>query len=216
MGNFTPLIPDWTVLFNSQFLIVDMANVMNLFPFILKNEGGYVNDPADAGGQTNKGVTLATWRQVGYDKDGDGDIDVDDLRLLSDGDVLNRVLKPHYWDRWNADQIKSQKIANILVDWVWASGAHGIKIPQRILGVTADGIVGPETLAALNDAGPDTLFTSIFNARIDFIHQIVDKSIAAYEAKIKRKATEKELLKYTNKRFRRGWLNRLEELKSLK
>ena len=47
-----------------------MANVDILLPFILKYEGGFVNDPADSGGATNKGVTIATWRSVGYDKDG--------------------------------------------------------------------------------------------------------------------------------------------------
>jgi hypothetical protein len=31
-------------------------------------------------------------------------------------------LKSLYWDKWKADQIKSQSVANILVDWVWASG----------------------------------------------------------------------------------------------
>ena len=77
------------------------------------------------------GVTIGTWKSCGYDKDGDGDIDVDDLHLLTREDVVKRVLKPHYWDRWKADDIKSQSVANILVDWVWASGAHGIKIPQR-------------------------------------------------------------------------------------
>ena len=117
-----------------------MADVKNLAPFILKWEGGFVNDPDDLGGATNMGVTIGTWKSCGYDKDGDGDIDVDDLHLLTREDVVNRVLKPHYWDRWKADLVKSQSVANILVDWVWASGAHGIKIPQKLLGVTVDGV----------------------------------------------------------------------------
>jgi lysozyme family protein len=171
-----------------------MANVKNLFPFILKWEGGFANDPDDAGGATNKGVTIATWRQVGYDKDGDGDIDVDDLKLISDDDVLNHVLKPHYWDRWKADRIHSQKIANILVDWMWGSGANGIKIPQRLLGVTVDSIVGPKTLAAVNSRNPDELFDLIYQARITYIEDICRKRPA-------------------NMKFRRGWLNRLEDLK---
>lgn len=173
-----------------------MADVRILFPFILKWEGGFVNDPADLGGATNKGVTISTWKQVGYDKDGDGDIDVDDLRLLTDDDVLNRVLKPHYWDRWKADQIQSQRVANILVDWVWGSGANGIRIPQRVLGVAVDGIVGPKTINAVNAANPDELVEAIYNERAAFIDRICQSRPA-------------------NKKFKRGWLNRLEAIRKI-
>ena len=192
-----------------------MANIDKLLPFILKWEGGFVNDPADKGGATNKGVTIATWKQCGYDKDGDGDIDVSDLKLISNADVRDRVLRPYYWNRWKADDIKSQKVANILVDWVWGSGAHGIKKPQMLLGVAADGIVGPKTLAAVNSANPDDLFDSIYKARETFLKNIVNASVASYEKKIGRKATEKELLKYTQKRFLKGWLNRLADIKKI-
>lgn len=193
-----------------------MANVDSLLPYILKFEGGFVNDPADAGGATNKGVTIATWRQVGYDKDGDGDIDVADLKLLTNADVRNRVLKPAFWDRWKADRIKSQGVANILVDWVWGSGKHGIVIPQRLLGVVPDGIVGEKTLAAVNATDPRQLFDAIFEARKKFLHDITNQSIARYESKIGRKATEAELKKHTNKRFIKGWLNRLEAIKQFR
>ena len=193
-----------------------MANVDSLLPYILKFEGGFVNDPADAGGATNKGVTIATWRQVGYDKDGDGDIDVADLKMLTDAYVRDRVLKPAFWDRWKADRILSQGVANILVDWVWGSGKHGIVIPQRVLGVTPDGIVGEKTLAAVNAANPQQLFDAIFEARKKFLNDITAQSVAKYERKIGRKATEAELKKHTNKRFINGWLRRLEAIKEFR
>lgn len=192
-----------------------MAKVDILLPYILKWEGGYVNDPADTGGDTNKGVTISTWKQVGYDKDGDGDIDVSDLKMLTNADVRDRVLKPHFWDRWKADLIQSQKVANILVDWVWTSGKHGIVIPQRLLGLTPDGIVGNKTLSAVNRVDPNVLFNEIYKARVKFLNDITTSSVSAYERKIGRKATEKELLRYTKKRFLKGWLLRLTDIKSI-
>ena len=170
-----------------------MAKVELLAPKILKWEGGFVNDPLDAGGATNKGVTIATWRACGYDKDGDGDIDVDDMRLLTVADAT-MVLKRYYWDRWQADRIENQSVADILVDWVWASGVHGIKIPQRILGVTVDGKVGNQTIAAVNAAEPSVLFKQIWLARKDFLNGIVQRNPS-------------------QKRFIKGWLNRLNDFK---
>ena len=171
-----------------------MADVNKLAPYILKWEGGFVDHKADKGGATNMGVTIATWRQNGYDKDGDGDIDVIDLKLLTKQDVINRILKPHYWDRWKADQIVSQPIANILVDWVWGSGKWGIIIPQRLLGVEADGIVGQQTITAVNKQKPADLFARIKASRVEFLNNIV-----------KNDPSQRVFLK--------GWLNRLNDLK---
>jgi lysozyme family protein len=193
-----------------------MAKVETLGKWILKWEGGFVDDPADAGGATNKGVTLKTWRSVGYDKDGDGDIDVDDLRTITDCEVIYRVLKPHYWDRWRADEIKSQRLANILVDWVWGSGRNGIVIPQAILCVKADGIVGEKTLLALNGADEEWLLGELFTARLNFIDKIVKESVGKYTQKVGYNASDAELLRHTNKRFERGWLNRLADIKNIK
>ena len=168
-----------------------MAKIELLAPFIIRWEGGFVDDPDDSGGATNMGVTITTWKKVGYDITGDGIIDVTDLKLLTKDDVINKVLKPHYWDRWRADEIKNQSIANILVDWVWASGAHGVKIPQKLLGVIVDGIVGPRTLTALNEyQDQKELFDKIKAARVEFIEEICRQ-------------------RSKNNKFKKGWLNRL-------
>lgn len=189
-----------------------MAKVEILAPYIKKWEGGFVNDPTDRGGATNKGVTLSTYTQYckrkGYPRP-----TVDRLRRLTDAEWLD-ILKSMYWDRWQADRIESQCVANILVDWVWGSGVYGITIPQRLLGVQRDGVVGDVTLGALNGRG-SAFFERLYAARVQYLHDITNSSVRRYEARLGRKATERELLRYTNKRFLRGWLNRLEDIRRL-
>ena len=170
-----------------------MADVNLLVPKILKWEGGFVDDPSDHGGSTNMGVTISTWRQVGYDKDGDGDIDTDDIRLLTRADAT-WVLKKFYWDRWKADEIHNQSVAEILVDWVWASGKWGILIPQRILQVADDGIVGPMTISTVNQADQFHFHHRIAIARYQFLNDLV-KRIPSQA------------------RFIKGWLSRLNDFK---
>ena len=191
-----------------------MASIDKLIPFILKWEGGFANDPTDRGGATNKGVTIATYeaycKRKGYPRP-----TVEQLKNIPDAH-WREIVKTMYWDKWHADEIHSQKVANILVDWVWASGIHGIKKPQALLGVKADGIVGNKTLSAVNFADPDQLFEAILKERVKFNNGIVSRSVAAYEKKIGRKATEKELSNYTQKRFLSGWMNRLNDIKKLR
>jgi len=165
-----------------------MADIKLLAPKIAQWEGKYVDDPLDKGGATNMGVTISTWQQLGYDKNHDGHIDKQDIKLLDYNDFS--IILRKYWDTWQADNIVNQSIANILVDWVWGSGKWGIIIPQRILGVVADGSVGPKTIDALNRANQEILFKSIFAARVKFLNDIV-----ANDPK--------------QKRFLQGWMNRL-------
>lgn len=166
-----------------------MAKIDNLGQFILSWEGGFANDPADRGGATNKGVTIATWKAQGWDKNHDGKIDVADLKLITDDDALY-IMKRNFWDRWKADDIKSEPVACLLVDWVWGSGVWGIKIPQDMLGVKADGIVGPKTLRALGSQDPHQFFERLKTRREQYLRDICKSRPA-------------------NNKFLKGWLNRL-------
>lgn len=168
-----------------------MAKIELYFPKVLKYEGGFVNDPTDRGGATNMGVTLDTWRSMGYDKDGDGDIDAYDIKLLSKEDAM-MVCKVGYWDRWRADSIKNQSVAETLVEWVWGSGKWGIIIPQRILGVVADGRVGIKTITAVNNANQKWLHEKIREAKLKFIHELIENHPE-------------------QSKFKKGWLRRINE-----
>ena len=169
-----------------------MAKIEDLSPIVAKWEAGFVNDPKDKGGATNMGITIGTWRQIGYDKDGDGYIDVQDIRLLDERD-FGCVLKV-YWNRWQANRIINQSIANLLVDWVFTSGKWGVKIPQRILKIEPDGIVGNQTLNAINLVNQKVFFDAVFEARKKFFHDIVKNDPS-------------------QRKFLKGWLNRLNDFK---
>jgi lysozyme family protein len=160
-----------------------MAKSEILKPFILSWEGGFANIPGDRGGATNKGVTIATYRSV-FGKERT----VEDLKTITDIEWLH-IFNTLFWSRWKADDIESQSIANLLVDWVWTSGSYGIRIPQRVLGVSIDGSVGTKTLAVVNEY-PDQkeLFRKLWKEREDFFRKI---------------ATGPQ------KKFLAGWLNRL-------
>lgn len=172
-----------------------MAEIKKFEPFILKWEGGakYTNKKSDKGGATKYGITIATWRTVGYDKNGDGKIDEKDVKLITEDD-FKKVLKRNFWDKWKADQIKNQKVAEILVDWLWNSGKWGIIKPQQLLGVNADGIVGAKTLAAVNNyPNQRKLFESLKNARKAYIDKVIKNDPS----------------QIVNKK---GWLNRINSI----
>lgn len=168
-----------------------MASVDGLLPHLLKWEGGYVCDPDDLGGATNMGVTMNTYiaycRRKGYPVP-----TVTRLKNLSKKQWTD-ILRTMYWERFGADGISSQSVANICVDWLWLSGSVAIKRVQEIVGVKVDGIVGVKTLAAINSRSPLSLFGAIKQARKEHIDEIC-------EARPK------------NEKFRRGWLNRLNDL----
>lgn len=163
-----------------------MASYKKLKPIVLKWEGGYAGN-IDGQICTMKGVTLATFRNCfGKSKT------CKDLRNITDAQ-WDSIFIQKYWNRWSGDAIKSQAIANILVDWVWASGIYGIKYPQRVLGVVDDGIVGPKTIAAINNyPNQKELFQKLWN---------------------RRKKHFEALGKGSNAKFLKGWLNRLNDFK---
>jgi lysozyme family protein len=171
------------------------ASVDSFIPFVMKWEGGFALRASEPGGAVNMGITMSTWKRAGYDKNNDGVIDIEDLRLISSSDVIGIVLKPYYWDKWRADSITDQSVANMLVDWLWCSGVQGIKRPQSILGVAVDGIAGYKTLSAINNYDDyEALFYKLKIARLSYIDTLC-------------------ILNPGKSIFKRGWINRINDLK---
>lgn len=171
-----------------------MANFTTYFPKLIALEGGYGNDSADKGGPTKYGVILKEWISKGYDKDKDGDIDVGDLKLISLEDAA-KIAKPYYWDKVKGDEINSQQVAEFLADWAYNSGVStASKGVQRILKLKDDGIIGKNTLGAINAHDPKDLFIRLKDARTVFIYAIVKNNPS-------------------QQKFLKGWLNRINSFK---
>lgn len=170
-----------------------MAKISLLAYKIIKWEGGFVNHPNDKGGATNIGITLKTYTYYRNLK-GIPKPSVSDLKNISFEEWID-ILKTLYWDRWQADNINNQSIANLLVDWVWGSGVYGIKYPQQLLHVVVDGIVGVNTLTAINNyTNQEELFHKLWNRRKQHFESIVQRDPS-------------------QKVFLKGWMNRLNDYK---
>jgi len=173
-----------------------MAKFEIAIPHTLVWEGGYVNHPADPGGETNRGITDRLDGRVDglVDLDGDGDGDVD-IKGLTEEEA-KQVYKRRFWDKMQGDKIESQHIANIMFDGFVNCGSWGIKLMQRVLQLEEDGIVGPKTLAAINNADEVTLYASYKQKRIEYYQNLAEK---------------KPVLKV----FLKGWMNRINSFADL-
>lgn len=169
-----------------------MAQVSKLVPYILKFEGGFVNDPDDLGGETCKGITFKTYKLYRQRKKLPTPT-IEDLKIISDEEFTS-ILKEMYWDACKADFIESQSVANAIVDWAWNSGTTtAVKEIQKVLGVKSDGVIGNITLSAINSHSPLPLFGLIQQTRKDYIDRICKARPA-------------------NEKYRKGWMNRINSL----
>jgi len=130
---------------------------------VLKEEGGYVNDPRDPGGRTNHGVTQKVWEDwVGHP------VTEDDMKNLSVQDVAP-LYKKNYWDKINGDSLPLG-IDYATFDMAVNSGVtRAAKTLQQVCGVGQDGQVGPTTIAAAEEANSREAATRICEARLAFL-----------------------------------------------
>ena len=161
-----------------------MADFKKYAPKLLQLEGGYTNHPDDQGGPTNLGVSYNVYKAYcGQEKT------IKDLQNMSYG-TWEKIMKDLYWDKCLADEIDNQSVAEIVVDWCVNSGLVGLRKVQELVGTKPDGIAGPKTLKAINEAEQSELFERVMNARKQFYVNIV-----------KRNPRQKV--------FMNGWMNRL-------
>lgn len=157
-----------------------MKTVNDLAREIVAREGGYVNDPADPGGATNHGVTLATLRRLGMDLDGDGQVTAADVARLS-ADQAAAIFVQDYYRAPHLDQLPGPLQPSVFDMQVNAGGA-AVSLLQRLLGrmgfaCSVDGAVGPQTAGAARNAAaaaPDHIVDAYGIARRNYYYALGD------------------------------------------
>lgn len=173
-----------------------MADFKLVIPKILIYEGGYVNDPDDPGGETNRGIIDRldgkTDGLIDVDGDGIGDVRVVDLTE----EQAKAIYKRKFWDQMKGDQFISQDLAAIVFDAYVNTGRIALKQIQRVVGVNDDGIIGLLTLTYINTSE----VASVYNR-----YKLVRKQY------YKELATRKPVLQ----KYLKGWLARVDKFKDL-
>lgn len=156
-----------------------MASFTAYFPTLLKHEGGYVNDPVDPGGATNKGVTIGKFKECAQKYLGI-EPTIENLKALTNEQAA-KIYKPEYWDTALCDQIELQQLAEIVCDHQVNAGVkRGSELLQNILNqlgadpaVKVDGDVGPGTMAALKKADQKEVYRRFKQGRIEYYQKLV-------------------------------------------
>lgn len=163
---------------------------------VLRFEGGYVNDPKDAGGETNKGVTQGTYnthRKSWH-------LSPQSVRYITDEEV-RRIYESFYRD-CSADKFESTHPRTSLVHFDFSINAgikQGAKTLQRAVGgLLVDGVIGPKTLAGVSISDDLSLALDYLKEREKHYRLISDGST---------------IQRTNNKSFLKGWLWRNNKLK---
>ncbi len=130
---------------------------------VLKYEGGYVDHPKDPGGPTNKGVTQAVYDSWRKSKD----LPTQSVRNINDSEVA-AIYKNLYWDRISGDYLPSG-VDFAVFDYAVNSGvSRAARTLQSVIGVTQDGVIGPETI----EAAKTYVAMSVTNKRLAFMQSL--------------------------------------------
>lgn len=135
---------------------------------VLRHEGGYVNNPKDNGGPTNKGVTLVNFRRF-VKPDGT----IADLKALTT-DQAGTVFRRQYWDAVSGG-VLPVGIDYATFDMAIHSGPRlAAKFLQRAVGAKDDGAIGPKTLEAIVGKDPAAIINAMLDARMTFLRKHED------------------------------------------
>jgi lysozyme family protein len=147
-----------------------MAAFENAIPTILKNEGGYANDPKDAGGETNFGISKRSFPNV-------------DIKNLTQEKAI-AIYRSSFWSKHpQLEKLDSQEVATKTFDLMVNMGARrGIRILQHSINdvnamsvVATDGCLGPLTVERANELDSEQLLQAMRTNAARFYCDIVNR-----------------------------------------
>jgi lysozyme family protein len=157
-----------------------VSNFPAALALVLKSEGHFSNHPSDPGGMTMLGVTKLNWETWVKRK-----VDEAEMRSLTP-EMVAPLYKTNYWDACKCDSLPVG-IDYAVFDFAVNAGVNrAAKTLQSALGVTADGAIGPKTIAAAKEHQPDELLELFTLAKEKFYQSLPTFPV-----------------------FGKGWLNRI-------
>lgn len=127
--------------------------------FILKQEGGFVNNPKDPGGMTNLGVTQGQWERFLGRKVDDGEM------IALTPETVAPFYKSRFWDFCRCDELPLPIALCVFDSSVNQGPSPAAKILQRCLKIDVDGIVGSMTIKTAESVPIDGLIAGFCSAR---------------------------------------------------
>lgn len=119
--------------------------------FVLGFEGDFSDDPHESGGVTRFGISHKTYPEL-------------DICSLT-RDQAREIYRTDYWNRCKCNELPAQ-LAIVLFDAAVNQGpGQAIRLLQKALGVNADGVIGPQTIAAAHRAMPSKVVAEFIARR---------------------------------------------------
>ena len=136
------------------------SNFQECLDLVLKSEGGWVNNPADPGGETNLGVTKRVWEEyVGHA--------VKTMKNLTKDDVAP-MYELKYWRPCYCEVLPRGLDFVIFSMGVNAGPGRSVKLLQQSIGCVPDGVIGPRTRELISASNSANLIAKFSETRREY------------------------------------------------